>query len=252
MRLALPIDPMLAAEMIYRASSGVWELVQGDITAFVARWHKPGTVDRAVRFMITTGRPEFAPEIWPLAANRDTQTQISTLRTTPRFRPRVLGPDFPAKLDELPEEAREHLLALIAAESGVDGMDSAVELAKPTRARRSRPRGVQALQFRRAERHVADLLSAAHQETWALIAARGYAEDIGVPAIAVKLRALMQIALEQATEPSERLRLLLVQPADFSGRDAAITAAIADPGFPVRGDRGGSLYFAEQHAPVQS
>src|SRR5438105_2817550 len=57
--LALRIDPMLAAEMIYRSSPAVWEIVKADIIAFVDRWHRPGAVDRAVRFMIMTGRPEF-------------------------------------------------------------------------------------------------------------------------------------------------------------------------------------------------
>jgi hypothetical protein len=90
-RLALPIDPMLAAEMIYRVAPAVWELVKAEIAAFVERWHMPGKVDRAVRFMIMTGRPEFAQQIWPLASSSDMQTQIPTLRTAPRFRPRVLG-----------------------------------------------------------------------------------------------------------------------------------------------------------------
>jgi hypothetical protein len=248
-RLALPIDPMLAAEMIYRAAPEVWELVKADITTFVARWHKPGTVDRAVRFMIMTGRPEFSDQIWPLASNSNTQILLPTLRIAPRFRPRVLGPDLPARLAKLPDATREHLLALIAAESGIDGMDLAVELAKADPNPKIQAEVVQYLQFRRADRHVADLLSGAHEKTWELIAARGYADEIHEPAIAAKLQALRSKALQQATEPSARLSLLLRQPTDFPGRDAAIAAAIADPGFPIRDQQGGALYFAQQHAP---
>jgi hypothetical protein len=48
--LALAIDPMLAAEMIYRASAATWEFIKIDILAFVDRWHRPRNVDRAVRF----------------------------------------------------------------------------------------------------------------------------------------------------------------------------------------------------------
>lgn len=55
-RLAIAIDPMLAAEMIYRSGAGVWEAVSAEVMAFIDRWHKPGKVDRAVRFMIMTGR----------------------------------------------------------------------------------------------------------------------------------------------------------------------------------------------------
>src|SRR5260370_11745377 len=248
-RLALPIDPMLAADMIYRSAPMVWELVKADIAAFVGRWHKPGAVDRAVRFMIMTGRPEFAPQIWPLASSSDTQTLIPTLRIAPRFRPRVLGKDLPAKVARLPEDRREHLLALIAGESGVDGMDLAVELAKADPSPKVQAEVVQSLQFRRADRHVADLLSAAHELTWELIAAHGYADEVRDPAIASKLRALRLKALEQATEPSQRLRLLLEQPADDPGRDAAIVSTIADPRFPIKDQQGGTLYFAKQHAP---
>jgi hypothetical protein len=248
-QLALPVDPMLAAEMIYRAAPAIWELVKTDITAFVARWHTLGTVDRAVRFMIMTGRPEFAPQIWPLASSSNKQTLIPTLRIAPRFRPGVLGPDLHAKVAKLPEETREHLLALIARQSGVDGMDLAVELAKADPSPKVQADVVQSLQFRRADRHVADLLSAAHEPTWELIAAYSYAEEIEEPAVAERLCALRAKALEQATGPSERLRLLLQQPSDYPERDAAIAAAIADPQFQINDRQGGSLYFAQQHAP---
>jgi hypothetical protein len=109
-RQALPIDPMLAAEMIYRSSPAVWEIVKADMIAFVDRWHCPGAVDRAVRFMIITGRPEFESRIWPLASSANSQIQLPTLRTAPRFRPSVLGPDLRSKIAELPEATRERLL----------------------------------------------------------------------------------------------------------------------------------------------
>lgn len=248
-RLALPVDPMLAAEMIYRATSAVWDLVSADMVAFAQRWHRPGKVDRAVRFMIITGRPEFASQIWPLASSSDRQTLIPTLRIAPRFRPGVLGPDLQTKIAELPEETRKDLLGLIAGESGVDGMDLAVELAKADPSPMVQADVVQHLQFRLAERHVAALLAVAHEETWKLVARRAYADDIQDAAIAEKLRTIRAEALERTTEPSERLGLLLQQSPDESGRDAAIVAAIADPRFRVNDRQSGSLYFAQQRAP---
>jgi hypothetical protein len=248
-RLALPIDPMLAAEMIYRATSSVWQLVSADMVAFAERWHRPGAVDRAVRFMIMTGRPEFAPQIWPLASSSDRQALIPTLRIAPRFRPGVLGPDVQTKIAELPEETRKDLLGLIAGESGVDGMDLAVELAKVDPSPKVQADVVQHLQFRLAERHVVALLSDAHKETWALVARRAYADGIQDAEIAEKLQAIRVAALEQATEPSERLSLLLQQPADDPERDAAIAAAIADSRFRVNDRQSGSLYAAQQRAP---
>src|SRR5262249_55694574 len=151
-------------------------IVKADIMAFVDRWHRPGTVDRAVRFMIMTGRPEFEPRIWPLASSANSQVQLPTLRTAPRFRPSVLGPDFRSKVAALPEETRGHLLGSIASESGVDGMDLATEFAKTDPSPKVQMEVVDSLLFRRADRHVANLLSAAHNETWALVAKRGFAD----------------------------------------------------------------------------
>ena len=180
--------------------------------------------------MIMTGRPEFAPQIWPLASSSNRQTLIPTLRIAPRFRPGVLGPDLQAKIAELPEETRKDLLGLIAGESGVDGMDLAVELAKADPSPKVQADVVQHLQFRLAERHVAALLSVAHEETWELVASRAYADDIQDAEIAEDCATIRVEALERATEPSERLSLLLQQPAD----DPDVTRR-SQPRLPTRG-----------------
>jgi hypothetical protein len=250
-RLALAIDPMLAAEMIYRSAPDVWNIVSSDVMAFVDRWHQPGTVDRAVRFMIMTGCPEFAPRVWPLASSVDSQVQLPTLRTAPRFRPSVLGTDLRSKITTLPDDTREHLLALIASESGVDGMELATELAKTDPSPKVQAEVVQYLQFRRAYRHAASLLAAAHEETWALVANRGYAEEFGDPAISDRLKRERAKMFAAATAPTERLRILLDQSASEPDRDANISSAIADPQFPVRDQQGGtSLYYAQERSPA--
>ncbi len=248
-RLALAIDPMLAAEMIFRSAPGVWAIVDAEMESFVQRWHRPGKVDRAVRFMIITGRSEFAPLVWPLAASEQTRDQLPTLRTAPRFRPAVLGPDIREKVASLPEAVRERLLALIVSESGVDGMDLATELAKvdPSPVVQAEVAGY--LEFRRANRHLADLMSAAKDETWALLASRGYASDIADPAIAERLKQERLKQYNAATTPSERLGILLEQP-QSAERDAGIADAISDPSFSMREQHSpSSIYRAQQRAP---
>jgi hypothetical protein len=249
--LALAVDPTLAAEMIYRASPAVWDIVKLDILAFVDRWHRPGTVDRAVRFMIMTGRPEFESRIWPLASSTDSQIQLPTLRIAPRFRPSVLGPDIPSKVAALPEATRENLIALIASESGVDGMDLAAELAKADPSPKVQAEAVQYFQFRRADRHVASILAVAHDDTWALLSKGSFADEIRAPGATERLRAEQESALARTTDPLERLRLLLAQPPSFPDRDAAISAAIADARFPIRDQHADtSMYFAQERAPT--
>jgi NACHT C-terminal Alpha/Beta 2 len=248
-RLALPIDPMLAAEMIYRSSSAVWEIVKVDIIAFVQRWHRPGRVDRAVRFMIMTGRPEFASRIWPLVSSDNSQVQLPTLRTAPRFRPSVLGTDASSRIAQLPEKTRSHLLPLLAVESGVDGMELATELAKADPSPAVQAEVVQYLEFRRADRHVVSLLVAAHDATWALLEKRGF--EIRDPASAARLRIERDKALAQTPEPAERLRLLINQPPGYPNRDADIAATIADERLPLKEERtGASLHYARQRAPA--
>ena len=248
-RLALPIDPMLAAEMIYRSNAAVWKDVEEEIVAFVDRWHRPETVDRAVRFMVVTGRPEFQARLWPLVSSADSRIRLPALRAAPRFRPSALGSDIQTKIAALPEETRESILGEIAYKSGVDGMELATELAKTDPSPRVQAAVVQYLQFRRADRHVVDLLQSARDETWALVAERGYAEDISDPTAISRLRAERDKALAKATGPAERLRLLIEQPAGHPGRDADIAAAVADPNFPIRDQQAStSLHLAQEHA----
>ena len=247
-RLALGIDPMLAADMVFRASGATWAILSTDILAFIDRWHRPGTVDRAVRFMIMTGRPEFEGRIWPLVESEDLQIHLEALRIAPRFRPSVLGPDVRSKIASLPEATRENVITEIASESGVDGMDLAAELATADPSPKVQAAVIQQFQFRRAARHVANVLKQAHDETWALLAKHGYAEELDEPALA-RLRDERDKALAKATDPSERFRLYLDQPPNHPGRDAGIAAAIADPSFPVRDRHGGvSLYRAQEVA----
>ena len=199
--------------------------------------------------MIMTGRPEFAPLVWPLAASEQTHDQLPTMRTAPRFRPAVLGPDVREKITALPEDIRGRLLTLIVAESGVDGMDLATELAKvdPSPAVQAEVAGY--LEFRRASRHFADLMSAAKDETWSLLATRGYASDIADPAIGERLKLERIKQYEAATTPQDRLIILLEQPPGAE-RDKGVADAISDPSFAMREQNSVHAVFqAQRRAP---
>ena len=57
---AFEVDPILAAEMIFRSTEHVWARIGSTIQALVGRWHTPGKVDRALRFMLTRAAPNFS------------------------------------------------------------------------------------------------------------------------------------------------------------------------------------------------
>jgi hypothetical protein len=135
------------------------------------------------------------------------------------------------------------------AESGVDGMDLATELAKvdPSPAVQTEVAGY--LEFRKASRHLADLMSAAKDETWALLASRGYDSDIADPEITERLRQERIKQYTAATTPSDRLNILLEQPRSAE-RGAGIAEAISDPTFAIREQHGASSIFqAQRRAP---
>jgi hypothetical protein len=95
---AFEIDPILAAEMIFRSTEEVWTPISAKIQGLVKCWHAPGNVDRGVRFMLTSGRAEFSDLVWPLITHENEQISLAALRNCRRFRPSVIGKDSEQKL----------------------------------------------------------------------------------------------------------------------------------------------------------
>jgi hypothetical protein len=147
--LSLSVDPLLTAEIIFRSSEEVWRLISARIVAFVERWHIAGHVDRAVRFMIASARPEFAAKLWPFVENPDSQVYLSTMRAARRFRPSVLGSGAATRLAAIPDATRGHVLAELAMRGGIDGMGLATGIAKEDPSAEVQFEVIQALLFRR-------------------------------------------------------------------------------------------------------
>src|SRR3546814_19721286 len=55
-RAAFEVDPVLAGEMIFRATDEVWAPIGTEMRSLAEQLHAPGKVDRAVRFMIASGK----------------------------------------------------------------------------------------------------------------------------------------------------------------------------------------------------
>ena len=235
-RDTLGIDPMLAAEMIFRSSPEVWTLIGAETTVFAARWHTAGKVDRAARFMMTTGRPEFTPQIWPLVSSPDQQVYLSALRSPPRFRPSILGDGAEQKLAALPLETRKHVVAEIASYGGFDGMELAVRVAKADPSADAVLEVLQALQFRRADRMVTQILQTASDEVWELAAGTGYPDELADPEQNQRLADLRGMQIETETDPVNGLRRLAARQVKNAETEARIEELIAATSFPARGD----------------
>jgi len=206
---AFEVDPILAADMIFRATDDVWAPISTTVRGFVAQWHAPGKLDRAVRFMITSGRPEFFDLLWPLLTHENDQVHLVALRAGSRFRPSVLGSDAADRIAALPSGLRKNVLHEIASNSGMDGLDLATAIAKQDGDPEVKALVVDALSFRRADRHVVDLLSGADDATYDILAKRGHVDEIANEAVQKGLEGARARQKAAGETPRERLRVLL-------------------------------------------
>jgi hypothetical protein len=71
--------------------------------------------------MVTTGRREFAPQIWPLLSEPKNEISLEVTGVARRLRPSVLGEDRDARLAGLPEEIRGRVVADIASRGRLRG-----------------------------------------------------------------------------------------------------------------------------------
>jgi hypothetical protein len=244
------IDPMLAAEMIYRSSSVVWDEIKEKIIAFVGRWHVAGKVDRAVRFMIDTGCSEFAPQIWPLISDPDNQVHLAALRSGRQFRPSVLGVDIEALIAKLPEEVRENVVPSFAFEGDMDGIELAARLAKADPSPKVQVSVIEDLHFRGADRLVSEILCTAQDEVWQLLARKGYLEEIDDPDTTARLRRERQHYIESETDPLSKLRVLVYTGRPDRNMGPEVGALIEAPDFPAKDQHAPSIiYEAHKHYP---
>ncbi len=202
---AFEVDPILAAEMIFRATDAVWAQISETIQNLVRRWHTPRKLDRAVRFMITSGRPEFRDLVWPLITNENDQKSLPALRAARRFRPSVLGPDAVKDILALPVKVRKTVVSEIAYRSGMDGLDLAALIAKRDPDAELKAAAVGEMSFRRADRHVADVLSTANDDTFDFVYRRSHLEEINDKNVQERLAAARARSEIEVTE-YERLR----------------------------------------------
>lgn len=184
----LGIDPLLSAEMIRRSSDDVWDQIRDDVVSFVNRWHTPERVDRAVKFMTDTGRPEFSEFVWPLISDVDNQVHLRALRAGRRFRPGVLGPDAEERIAALPEEVREHVISEIATNGGMEGIELATSLAKADKSPKVRKSAIESLVFRRADRFAKEILESSSDEVWQSLARNWHSREFADAEVSARIQ----------------------------------------------------------------
>lgn len=219
------VDPILAGEMIFRSTEEVWSQIASTIQGLVARWHAPGTVDRALRFMLTSGRSEFLDTVWPLITNENDQISLKALRNCRRFRPSILGKDAEKRIKALSPHVRIVLLSEMASHSGIDGLDLASAIAKSDPDPEVQASVVQTLSFRRADRHVAEVLQNASDKTFDLIVRRGLVDEVDDERVKEGILSAHKRQAAEKTSAHDRLRAI-VYARDGEDRSAELTDII--------------------------
>lgn len=166
---AFEVDPMLAAEIVHRSPQAVWEQARADIVPLVGRWHSPDSVDRAVGFMIASGKEEFLDHVWPLIAHEDRQVRLTALRSARTFRSSVLGNAAARRLQALSPQLRKSILSELAYQCGADGLALVAQVAKSEPLADIRATIAEELEYRGASTHVIEVLQRADDETFDLL-----------------------------------------------------------------------------------
>lgn len=229
--LALSVDPMLAAEMTYRSTAAVWDLVGPEMVAFAERWHEPGKLDRSVGFMMTTGKADFAEQIWALIM-QDDQIRLGTFRTVRRVRPDVLGPDAKERITGCSDQIRKEILSELIMQGGAEGIDLASELALQDQSEAVKFELAETLLFRRAEVQAKALIESA-PTLWLQLAASGWENEVEDEELRTKLASYRQILIASEDDPGKRLSLMVEGSTSPAADRDKVAKIVSDPGLPI-------------------
>ncbi|MBS0149689.1 MAG: hypothetical protein JSR31_02035 [Nitrospira sp.] len=224
---AFEVDPMLAAEMIFRSTDAIWVRIGATIRGKIERWHTPGQVDRALRFMMSSSRPEFVDQVWPLITHEDDQVHLRALRAGRSFRPSLLGSDAAKRIAVLPPRTRTHVLYEIVMNSGMDGLDLAAGIAKNDPDPEIKAKVIAALAFRHANRHIADVLHCADEKTFDLVLCKDILDETTDESIIKGMEAARERQRKAGDSAHDRLRTIVYARGDKDLSDE-LTAIIAE------------------------
>ena len=177
--------------------------------------------------MITSGRGEFLDLVWPLITHEDKQIWLAVLRAGKRFRTSILGNNGASLIAALPPEIKRHVICEIASNSGVDGLDLATLITKADSDPELKADVVDTFDFRRADRHISQVMETADDLTFDLVAAKGLIENIQDKNIQNRLEAARERQRQAGVDPFERLRSLRYAKAD-ERLNEEVTAIIAN------------------------
>ena len=232
--MTLGIDPMLSSEMIYRSSPEMWDEIKEEVIKFAREWHEDGKIDRAFSFMINTGCSDFAPIVWSLISDPNDQIHLHALRAGRQFRSSVLGKDYQEKIKMLPVETRAHIIAEIASQGGMDEIEYAVDICRSDENTKVKLSLIESLYFRRADRHVIQILKESDDELWKSLAKENYPIRVSDKDITARLNKERNVYVENETDIYKKISFKFQNGIRDGNLGREITTYIESKEFPVK------------------
>lgn len=126
---ACGVEPLFAADLLFRISDGAWASLEGDLTRFVDAWSESGGANSTFSFMIRTGRPVFSERIWAQISAGDDRGGYGGIADNRPFAPEVLGADWLARMGQLDTNMRRGIVFDLAFHGGFHGVELAAKIA---------------------------------------------------------------------------------------------------------------------------
>lgn len=246
-QLLLGIDPLFAAEVIARSGPAVWDILGKTVQDFATRWGAHSRSDRAVSFMITSRRPEFADIVWPLVSTDKDQRAFHLVR---RFNPAVLADRLAREYGGLTDGARETLVVNLAYQGDRDGIDAALALGLSEPDLKIRLRICEGFSYRGATRQLETLLQASGDEAMQQFAERYDLDSIRDPVMLADLTARHEALIFTGGTPVQRLARALRSLPDTEAALAALRE-LRDPAYSFKDQGSHLMYSAWSRFPAE-
>ncbi len=177
-RICLKVEPLFAAALISRSGNQVWEVLCEEITEFAEAWHRAGTIDRGLAFMIASGRPEFAQKFRQALEHPDQQWRLRAGRLVAPFAPSSLGPDWPDWYLGLDEDRRTTFIDACTQGRSRPGLTMAAEAAALENPPKVVAEIISGLCFNNAEDLVREVMDDVSEDVWKMVLDGPFREDL--------------------------------------------------------------------------
>ena len=232
----LTVAPMLAAEIIRRCDDAVWARVGTAVTAFVDRWHVPGDVDRAARFMMLSGQPEFAGRLWALLASADREVRLWGLRNAPKLYWRSLGPDAATRITSCPGHIRADILHALIGDGDPAARKAAIELGAADHDLEVVLEVVRTCDFYGLSSAVARLMRQAPDGIWAALSKQHHFIRCDDSEVNERLARSFRDAIDGTSDLVQKLNIVLSLPGD-SRTTEEIIDILSHKDYPITSDQ---------------